>query len=109
MKKLVKIALIIGGVTLATKIIAAKKAEWQGLTESEAREKLASKMAGRVPDEKVAEIADKVVSKMRERGVIRDDEEPPAPADPSGVGDEAEYADGDVDLDTESEDETEPA
>lgn len=52
---------------------AAGASEWQGLTESEARSKLDAKLPGRIPAEKRSAISDKVVGKMRERGVLADD------------------------------------
>ncbi len=75
MKKLIKLALIVGVVAFAAKLVAAKKSEWHGLTESEVRDKLDSRLPGKVPDAKRAVIADKVVSKMRERGVLREEPE----------------------------------
>ncbi len=38
MKKLVKLALIIGAIAVLAKLVAAKKAKWQNFTESEPRE-----------------------------------------------------------------------
>jgi hypothetical protein len=69
---LIKLALLVGGVTVAAKLVAAKKDEWQGLTEPEVREKLESRLPDRVPEEKRAAVADKVVAKMRNRGLITD-------------------------------------
>ena len=50
-----------------------QESEWQGLTEGEARSKLDAKLPGRIPDEKRSEISDKIVTKMRDHGVIRED------------------------------------
>ncbi len=54
--------------------------EWptEGLTESEVRDKLNSRLPDRVPDEKRAAVADAVVSKMRAKGVLRVEDAPPA-------------------------------
>ena len=104
MKKFVKLVLIVGGVTLVAKLVTAKKSEWRGLTESDVREKLDSGLAGRVPDEKRAAIADKVVSKLRERGVLRAEDDATAPSDGSGEGSEP----GDA-GDEEAEDTNAPA
>jgi hypothetical protein len=73
-KKLIGFALIAGAVAAAAKLIATKKPEWQGLTESEARQKIEQRIPSRVPEEKRAEVADKVVTKMRERGVLREED-----------------------------------
>jgi hypothetical protein len=95
-KKLLKLTLIVGGIAAVAKLVTARKAEWQGLTESQVREKLDSRLPGRMPDEKRAAVADKVVSKMRERGVLREQNEAtePAPAEEGGTatdsGDDAE-------------------
>ncbi|GBD85721.1 hypothetical protein BMS3Abin02_02142 [bacterium BMS3Abin02] len=114
MKKLVKLALIVGGIAFAAKFVAAKKSEWRGLTESEVREKLDPWLAGRVSDEKRSTIADIVVSKMRERGVLREEGEPSAPTDSGGAGEGPDSGDsetGDFETDAEgdadSEDNTE--
>ena len=78
-KKLLKVALIVGGIAAVAKLATARKAEWQGLTEPQVREKLDSKLPTRIPDEKRAEVADKVVAKMRERGVLAEDDEAETP------------------------------
>ena len=56
-----------------TKSKSSQRAEWHGLTESEARSKLDAKFPDRVPADKRALIADKVVAKMRARGAIVED------------------------------------
>ena len=86
MKKLVKLALIIGAIAGLAKLVAAQMAKWQGLTESEVRDKLESRLPKRIPDEKRAEIADKIVTGMREQGALGDEEEPSvgAPTDSGG-------------------------
>ncbi len=38
MKKLVKLALIVAAIVVLAKVVAANKAKWQGVTESEVRE-----------------------------------------------------------------------
>lgn len=76
MKRLVKLALIVGAVAVLAKVVATEMAKWQDLSESEVRDKLDSKLPKFVPDDKRAEIADEVVSGMRERGALRDEEEP---------------------------------
>ncbi len=90
MKKLVKLALIIGAIAVLAKVVAAKMANWQGLTESELRDKLESRLPKWVPGEKRAEIANEVVAGMRQRGALRDDEEPSvgAPTDDGRGGEE---------------------
>lgn len=73
MKKLLKLAFLIGGIAAVAKLMEAKKAEWAGLSETDVRAKLDAKLPEQVPAEKRAEIADKVVGKMREKGVLGED------------------------------------
>jgi hypothetical protein len=72
-KKIVKLALIAGGVALAAKVMSAKSSEWQGLTEAQVRDKLDTRLPDAVPAEKRSAVADKVVSKMRARGKLLDE------------------------------------
>ena len=74
MKKLIKLALVVGAITVAARLVGAKKAEWQGLTESQVRDKLDTHLPDRVPEVKRAAVADKVVAKMRSRGKLAEDE-----------------------------------
>ena len=94
MKKLLKLALLIGGIAAVAKLVGAKKAEWEGLTESEVRAKLDSRLPDRMPPEKQAAVADKVVGKMRERGVLREEAETPEPEGNGGVVVAAEAEEG---------------
>ncbi len=73
MKKLVKLALVVGAVAVAARFVGAKKAEWEGLTELHVRDKLDARMPDRVPDRKRAVVADKVVAAMRSRGKLVED------------------------------------
>lgn len=50
-----------------------KKLEYAGLTESEARKKFEQELAPKVGEDRAAEIADQVIPKMKERGVVIDD------------------------------------
>lgn len=103
MKKLVKFGLIVGGIAFVAKLVSAKKSEWRGLTESEVRQKLDSRLPDRVPEQKRAAVADKVVSKMRTRGFLLEEEAPSAPTDGDGEGPvSAEADEGDSTEDTES-------
>ena len=76
MKKVLKLALLVGGVAAVAKLVGAKKAEWQGLSESDVRAKLDARLPDKVPADKREAIAEKVVGTMRERGVLKED--PPA-------------------------------
>jgi hypothetical protein len=70
MKKLIKFAMIIGAIAAAARLVGSKKAEWEGLTEAQVRGKLDERLPDRVPEEKRAMVADKVVAKMRSRGKL---------------------------------------
>jgi hypothetical protein len=73
MRKLFKLALFAGVIVGIGKLATTMK-EWQGLSEAQVRDRLDTKLAGKVDDPgKRTEIADKVVSKMRERGMLRED------------------------------------
>ena len=65
-----------------------RTSEWHGLTESEARSKLETKLPSKIPAEKRSAISDKVVAKMRDRGVISED--PAGSNDASGITDDAD-------------------
>ncbi|MDJ0953481.1 MAG: hypothetical protein QNJ81_07360 [Acidimicrobiia bacterium] len=86
-KKMIGLALAIGAAAVVAKLIGAKKAEWQGLSEAQVREKVEQRMPSRVPAEKREEVADKVVTAMRDRGVLVEDE---AEVEESAPADEAE-------------------
>ncbi len=89
MKKLVKLGLIVGVIAVLAKIVAAKMAKWEGLTESEIRDKLERRLPKRMPGEKRAAVADKVVSKMRQKGALVEEEPSVSAAtDNRGEGDE---------------------
>jgi hypothetical protein len=79
-KRLIVLAVLIGVIALcARKAKSDRASEWHGLTESEVRSKLDEKLPSKLPAEKRGAISDKVVAKMRDRGVIQ--EEPAAPDD----------------------------
>jgi hypothetical protein len=73
MKKLLKLALVVGGIAAVSKAVTMNKSKWQGMTESDVRAKLDAKLPDKVPADKRSEIADKVVGKMREKGVLAED------------------------------------
>ena len=110
MKKLVKVALIVGVIVLLAKLAAAQKAKWQGLTESEMRDKLDTRLPKWIPGEKRAEITDELVSGMREQGMLGDEDEPSVPADTDdGRGEEEPDSDDDDDADASEDSDDIPA
>jgi hypothetical protein len=65
--------LVIGAVGVLISYVNGKKLEYVGLTESEARRKFEEKLAPKVGEQRAAEVADAVIPKLKERGVILDD------------------------------------
>ena len=83
-KRLILLVILIALIAAcAKKARSHRGSEWHGLTESEARSKLDAKLPGKIPAEKRSAISDKVVAKMRDRGVINED--PSDPNDESGI------------------------
>jgi hypothetical protein len=72
MKRIIKFALLVGAITAAAKMVGRKKAEWQGLTEEEVRSKIKDRAPDRVPTEKLDAMTEKVVSRMRSRGYLKE-------------------------------------
>jgi hypothetical protein len=73
MKRLLKLVLVVAIVAGIAKLIMTKQ-EWSGLTEAQVRDKLDTGLARKVEDaEKRQEIADKVVTAMKDKGVLRED------------------------------------
>jgi len=72
MKKYLLIAVVIGAVALAVKKLTAGKDDWTNLTEDEARQRLHDRFPDRMPEEKKDVVTEKIVSKMRDKGVIID-------------------------------------
>jgi hypothetical protein len=70
---LIKYAVIVGLVYGAGRFLAQKKDEFAGLTETQARSKLREKMGPRVGEDTAAEIADQVIPKLKDRGLIMAD------------------------------------
>lgn len=70
---LVRIGMFAGLLYAAGRFLARKKSEYADLTESQARDKLVDKMSPRVGDDTAKEIADQVVPKLKEKGLIKPD------------------------------------
>lgn len=68
-----KFLLVIGALAAVTKVVAARTKEFRGLTESEARAKFESKLGPRIGEDKASEIADQVIPRLKEKGVIKPD------------------------------------
>jgi hypothetical protein len=84
MKKLLTVVLLVAVVAAIAKMVMMKQ-EWSGLSETQVRDKLDAGLSRKVDDvDKRQEIADKVVTAMKDKGVIREEpiaEAPVAAAD----------------------------
>ncbi|MGH8950518.1 MAG: hypothetical protein ACRDX9_03745 [Acidimicrobiia bacterium] len=72
---LFKLLLIVGALAAVSKVVASKSKDFQGLTESEARAKFESKLGPRIGSDKAAEVADQVIPRLKEKGMIKSDAE----------------------------------
>ena len=73
MKKRLMILAIIVGIVVMVKRLVGDRSQWEGLTESEMREQLDARLPAQVPADKREQIADTIVTKMREKGQLVDD------------------------------------
>jgi hypothetical protein len=74
MKKLLFVAAFFGVLALISQKARQDKAAFQGLTEMEARNRIVERFPEKVPEERRDAIADTIVSKMRDRGILSIDE-----------------------------------
>lgn len=107
MRKPWKLALVVAGVAVVAKLVTSKNAAWQGLTESELRDKLDSRLPSQMPEEKRAAVADKVVASMNKRGAIRQEDDVDVSVDGAADDEIADNGAGDDSADDESSEETE--
>ena len=70
---LFKLLLVVGALAAVSKVVASKSKDFQGLTESEARAKFESKLGPRIGEDKASEIADQVIPRLKEKGMIKSD------------------------------------
>jgi hypothetical protein len=76
-----KFLFVIGVVAAVARVVASKKDEYYGLTESEARAKFESKLGPRIGEEKASEVADQVIPRLKDTGFIKADPMEQAMAD----------------------------
>jgi len=74
MKKLLTLGLLATLVIFLAKKASMKHEKWHGLSEVEVRTRLGEKMPSQMPDDKRELVSDKIVEKMRDRGVLLDDD-----------------------------------
>ena len=68
---MVKFLVFVGILFVAGKFMAKQKEYWSGISEAQAREKIESKLASRVGEDKATDIANQIVSVLTEKGVIK--------------------------------------
>ena len=89
-----KFLLFVGILYVVGRVVAEKKAEFYGITESEARVKIETKLGPKMGEVKAAELADQIIPKLMEKGVIVADE-------PHDIVDSAEASVGEAGTDSE--------
>jgi hypothetical protein len=72
---LFKLLLFVGAMAAVTRFMAERKKDFYGLTESEARAKFEAKLGPRIGEDKASAVADQVIPRLKEKGVIRSDAE----------------------------------
>lgn len=82
---IIRLAILAGLFYVAARFLAEMKEEYAGLTESQARDLFNEKVAPKVGDETAAEIADQVIPKLIEKGLIKPD---PATDESDGAADD---------------------
>jgi hypothetical protein len=70
---LMKFVVFVGLLALAAKFLNDKKTEYSDLTESQARDKFVETVGPRVGDDTANEIADQVIPKLKDRGLLKPD------------------------------------
>ena len=70
---LFKFLLFVGALVAIGRVVATKKKEYYGLTESEARAKFESQFGPRIGEDKASEVADQVIPRLKDSGVIKPD------------------------------------
>ena len=91
---MLKFLIFVGILYVAGRMLQQKKTEYYGISESEARIKIETKLGPRMGEDKAAELADQIIPKLKEKGVIVADE-------PHDIMDAEETADEAADESTE--------
>ena len=72
-RTLFKILLVVGIVAAITKFMSDRRRDFYGLTESEARAKFESKLGPIIGDDRASDVADQVIPRLKETGVLVED------------------------------------
>jgi len=71
---MVKFLIFVGMLYVAGRMLNQQKQKFSGITESEARAKIENKLGPKMGEDKAAELAEQIVSKLRDKGVIKAEE-----------------------------------
>ncbi len=97
-RTLFKVLLVVGIVAAITKFMSDRRRDFYGLTESEARAKFESKLGPIIGDDRASDVADQVIPRLKETGVLveeaMDDAKKAASDVADKVGDTAEKVAG---------------
>ena len=101
MKRFLLVAAILALAVSMKKKCSQQRDRWQGLSEADARERLDHRIPSRMPDQRRAAMTDKIIGRMRGRGMLIDDLDPDSADDDSADSDTAadDITDADVDID----------
>ena len=72
-RTLFKVLLVVGIVAAITKFMSDRRRDFYGLTESEARAKFESKLGPIIGDDRASDVADQVIPRLKETGVLVED------------------------------------
>ena len=99
-RTLFKVLVVVGIVAAITKFMSDRRRDFYGLTESEARAKFESKLGPIIGDDRASDVADQVIPRLKETGVLvedaMDDVKKAASDMGDKVGDTAEKVAGDA-------------
>lgn len=73
---MVKFLMFVGMLYAAGWLLNQQRQKFSGISESAARAKIETKLGPKMGEDKAAELADQIVSKLREKGMIKVDEAP---------------------------------
>ena len=72
-RTLLKILLVVGIISAIAKFLSDRRRDFYGLTEAEARAKFESKLGPIIGEERASEVADQVIPRLKESGVLEPD------------------------------------
>jgi len=72
-RTLFKVLVVVGIVAAITKFMSDRRRDFYGLTESEARAKFESKLGPIIGDDRASDVADQVIPRLKETGVLIED------------------------------------